>query len=419
MKRYNIFVISLFFSLAIVLAACGGEDSKADKEEDEDVVEAEEDDQDELKDEPEEEDEEDEDKPEEVEEGEIFNPAIAEETEGDVELIYTNDDAGYEHDIDGFVIKADEYQIVKVTDMNETASARFDGEQDGYIMTTKASIDNTTDTPLHYSVYMNVQMEDAYDYATSNPQDYIPEEHQLTWDDEVGVYDAGEKVDFWLTTRMTTEEFEKLDTLEPKFIIEGGITDANDEDDGYHGDEAIFDFTYSGDQAKETEGKAELYADKLTTDNIGTKELIFEETDIGASEDLDGLEVTVEGVQYAEVVPNESSEARFENFDGDDLVAVTVHLTIDNQSDELIHNPLTGWLVANDGETKIQASGMIDNYSPREMEAGDTGEHYMVFLMKEKYYDIYETFELEVGPFLGEEGYALKERKMNFDIPSE
>src|SRR5699024_8476846 len=99
MKRYNIFVISLFFSLAVILAACGGDDSEADKEEDEDVVEAEEDEQEEEEEEEEEEDEEEnEDKPEEVEEGDIFNPAIAEETEGDVELIYTNDDAGYEHD---------------------------------------------------------------------------------------------------------------------------------------------------------------------------------------------------------------------------------------------------------------------------------------------------------------------------------
>ncbi|HLR71364.1 MAG TPA: hypothetical protein VK085_08025 [Pseudogracilibacillus sp.] len=62
---------------------------------------------------------------------------------------------------------------------------------------------------------------------------------------------------------------------------------------------------------------------------------------------------------------------------------------------------------------------MVEYASLSEVGPGDTGENYIVFLMKEKYYDIYETFELEIGPFLGDDGYAFKERKMKFTLPSE
>src|SRR5699024_4714532 len=264
-----------------------------------------------------------------------------------------------------------------------------------FIMTTKASIENNTDMSVQYNVYMNIQMEDRFDYLSSNTKDFIPEEHQLTWEDDVGVFKPDNQQDFWLTTRITNEEFEKLDDLEPKFIIEGNIKDADNEDAGLIGDDEVFSFIYSDEQGKEVADADELYPDKLTSDNIAKKELIFEDNDIGKSDDLDGFEVTVEGGQFAEITPNESSEERFSNVDDDDLVDVTVYLTMDNDSKETISNPLTGWLVVNDGEAKIQASGMVDEYSPREVAPGDTGEHYMVFLMKEKYYDIYEAYELE------------------------
>lgn len=422
MKRHNILTLLLAFSLAVVLAACGGDDGNEDKDKEEKEVEVEtevveeDEDEDEDEDEKEEPEEEEKEKDDDIAEDEVFNPAIAEETEGNVEVVYTNDDADLVNEVDGFTISADAYQIVKVTDMNKPTSERF-GDEDGYIMTTKASIENDTDMSVQYSIYMNIQMEDKYDYLSSNEKDFIPEEHQLSWDDDVGVYKPGDKKEFWLTTRITTEEFERLDDLEPKFVIEGEYRDAEDDDSSIVGEDKVFSFVYNEDQAEDVADSDELYPDKLTTDNIAKKELLFEDNDINKSDDLEGFEVTVEGVQFAEITPNDSSEARFENFDGDDIVAVTVHLTMDNDSDEMVTNPLTGWLNVNDGEAKLQASGLVDGYSDTEIKPGDTGEHYMVFLMKEKYYDIYESYELEVGPFFGEDSYIFKEHEMNFDIP--
>ena len=423
MNKRNLLLFLLSFSLIIVLSGCGnilgklagGSSDEANGNETAEAEPVEE-----------EQDAEPEEGPEksnasaEMSENEVYNPAIAEETDADVEVIYTNNDANFVNDIDGFVITAEAYQIVKITDMNESTSNRFDGDKDGYIITTKASVDNTLDKAIQYNVSMNVQMEDRYDYVSSNGLDYIPEEHQLRFEkDEYGVFEAGERRDFWLTARMTTAEFDKLAKLEPKFIIEGNMRDAADEESKLQGDNAIFPFVYSKDQAKEVADAPDLYPDKLTTDNIAKKEIIFEDTSYGKSEKLDGFHVTVEGVQYAKLTPNESSKEMFENFDGDDVVAVTVYLNIDNQSKETISNMLSGWLVVNNGEAKLQSAGFVDNYSPMNIEKGQKGENYMVFVMKQKYYDIYDSFELELGPFLGDDGYAFKENKMTFELPSE
>lgn len=57
--------------------------------------------------------------------GEILNPAIAEETEGNVEVIYTNNQPNFSHEMDGFKVNVEEYQIVQVTDMNPDVTIPF------------------------------------------------------------------------------------------------------------------------------------------------------------------------------------------------------------------------------------------------------------------------------------------------------
>ena len=66
-----------------------------------------------------------------ADDAEILNPNIAEMTEGDVEVLYTNKKPGYAHDMDGFIVTIDEYQITKVSDMNRDSEYLLKGAQKG------------------------------------------------------------------------------------------------------------------------------------------------------------------------------------------------------------------------------------------------------------------------------------------------
>src|SRR5690625_7526002 len=108
----------------------------------------EEEDKEEEKEEEKPEEEEDEDKEEKEEpesegDDEIMNPQIAEETDGDVEVIYTNDDPGYTSDLDGLKVDDHKYQVVKLTDMNKSQDITFDDHLEGYAVTIDVTTENT------------------------------------------------------------------------------------------------------------------------------------------------------------------------------------------------------------------------------------------------------------------------------------
>ncbi|MFD1849583.1 DUF5068 domain-containing protein [Oceanobacillus bengalensis] len=423
----------LLCSIAVlILVACGDEAEEASTEETEEkdasevedeAVEEETESADEVK------SEDDSEEPEEVEDtenssssaptNENINPAIAEETDGNVEIIYTNNEAGFSNDLNGFLINVDAYQIAKVTDMNADQEFRFDGAFEGYVVTAKASIENTTDKDIYNNYVMRIQLADRSDYVPSSAQYYIPEDMKIEWEntDDIGKFEPGFQKDIFVTFLFTNEEYEKLSTVDPKFIIEGGASENDDFSDSF-GEDAIFDFVYSEEQAEQVANAPDFYQDKLTTDNIATKEIIYEKTDINETKELDGAKITLEGVQYTDITPNESSAERFSNFDGEELVALTIKINIENGSEQLIwNNSLGSILSVNDDEARYISQGMVENATPQDIAAGETGEKLFVFLFEKKYFDIYETFDLEVGPFMGDDGELFKGHKVEFELP--
>lgn len=85
------------------------------------------------------------------ESSEILHPKIAAETEGNVEVVYTNKEPKFTHDMNGFKVLVDEYQIVKVTDMNEDSMIPFNDQINGYVVSTKAAIGSGTSKPMYYN----------------------------------------------------------------------------------------------------------------------------------------------------------------------------------------------------------------------------------------------------------------------------
>lgn len=156
------------FTLFLFLVACGGEENTEEEnttpaaatEENDNEKEVETEVEEEIVDEVEEEmdtasveeesDEEETDTDNSASDNEILNPLIGEETEGNVEVVFTNNNPEYVHDNEGFIIKVNKYQIVKVTDMNQSEEFRFNEDLEGYAVTADVTVENTMDENVYY-----------------------------------------------------------------------------------------------------------------------------------------------------------------------------------------------------------------------------------------------------------------------------
>lgn len=160
-KKTKVLSVSILSAAMLLLAACGNEEkaSESPKENDSKAKTEETSNKGKTNEKAEESD---------TKSGEVLNPSIAEETEGNVEVVYTNKEPGFLNDINGFKVSVNEYQIVKVTDMNEDSKLRFDGQNNGYVVTTKVTIENGTDKPMYYNNNHKIQLSNEYDYIPSD-----------------------------------------------------------------------------------------------------------------------------------------------------------------------------------------------------------------------------------------------------------
>lgn len=349
--------------------------------------------------------------------GEIFNPNIAKETEGDVEVIYTNENPGFLHDMNGFKVSVDAYQIVKVTDMNTDFYIEFDDQTEGYVITAKVTIDNTTNQALYYNP--------NFDILLSGPSDYFAKERTFVRDEypksvietETSKWAAGEKISGLVSYTLTNDEFKLLDTVKPKLLIRGGVADNNQYSGSFKGD-GIFDFTYSAEQAAAVANAHVFYPDLLTLENMADKELIFENMEINETQQIADVKVTLEGIQYTEITPTKAHEDRFRNFGDRGIVALTAKFIIDNQSSENLDLPFIASKVTIDqNRGNVLAEGMVEPNNPRYIEAGKQGEKYSVFLFRKDEFEIFKTFDLEFGPFRDGGTDLFKGKSVKFSLP--
>ncbi|MEK5172654.1 DUF5068 domain-containing protein [Heyndrickxia sp. FSL W8-0496] len=355
--------------------------------------------------------------------GEILNPAIAKETEGNVEVVYSNNQPNFSHEMDGFKVNVEEYQIVKVTDMNPDVTIPFKDQTDGYVVTAKVTLENNTGKPMYYTNFHRIQLTDQYDYVSSNWKSFVSEDQQINTikkeKDEVSLFAAGEKVTGLLNFLFTNEQFETMKTVKPKYIIEGGVADNDQFKGSFRGDSPAYDFIYSGEQKKAIATQPKFYQDRLTMDNMADKKMIFEKTGIDKTLRLGDVKVTLEGVQYTDITPTAASKERFRNFNESGIVALTVKLNIDNQSNQ----PVSIWNIGSKlridkNRATVFSQGMVEPSNPKEIKAGEKGEKLHVFLFNKDEFGIFKKFDLEFGPFYGEDGKGLfKDKTVTFTLP--
>lgn len=351
---------------------------------------------------------------------ELLNPNIEKETDGKVEVLYTNNDPKFVKDFDGFKVSVDAYQLVKVTDMDQEVAIRFDDQTDGYVLTSKVTITNGTNEAKYYNNTHNIRMRDEFDYIPSNSRDFLAEEDIIASkkETETSKIAANETVKGLMTFRITNEQFAILQTVKPKYVIEGGVAN-NSSFEGSNNDEGIFDFVYSDEQGQTVAADAKFYQDELTTGNLADKKMIFEKSGINDTKQLGEAEITLDGVQYTEIIPTEANKDIFRNFGDSGIVALTMKLNINNKSTTPLNvSSIISMLTVDDNRARYMSEGMVEPDEPKEIAPGETGEKYHVFLMRKDEFGLYKKFELEFGPLVGPDGKSLfKSKKVQFDVP--
>ena len=352
----------------------------------------------------------------------ILNPAIAEKTEGNVEVLYTNKEPNYSNEMKGLKVNVEEYQIVKVSDINADTAYFFKDQSEGYIVTAKVNINNESGRDLYYNNTHRIQYGTIYETIPGKWRDLVDEKDYLVKrrGEDVGLVKDGEKITGLLNFIMTNEEFKAISNTTPKYIIEGGAADNKRFEGSFGADSPAFDFVIGEQQAEKLAAQPKVFQDKLTSDNMATKKLLYENLKINEANNIDQVNLTLEGIQYAEITPSEATKSMFRNFNESGIIALTMKFKVENKSDQPLNiNSISAFLRANDNQMSYMSQPSLEPDQQREpLEPGTTGEILHVFLIEKDLFSITKKLKLEYGPFRGKDGKDLfKGKKAEFTIP--
>ncbi|GEN83810.1 hypothetical protein SLU01_21220 [Sporosarcina luteola] len=350
------------------------------------------------------------------ESGENINPTIEEETGGDVEVVYTNPNPGLTHAYsDKVTISIEEYQIVHVSNMNESAKYNFDDEEEGYVITFKLGFENKLDEDVFYNastmmlsddgtenLYMKIGLVDREDWLKGDK-------------DNAGRQYAPGKYTGLQSYTMTKAQYERLSA--PTYTFD--IPTLEDDFNKRIGKEAIFKVPFNEKGAEKASKSAALYADKMVTDTIADKELFFSKEDINETQKIDEVTITLEGVQYADITPTTANEGRFVNFGEGPLVALTAKFQVKNDSKEAITKLLIEKrLILDQNRGTMSSQGMLEPTQYGDLQPGESEEILAVYLFRKDEFGLYKELKLQFGPLKDSNAKKLfKEKSVTFDLP--
>lgn len=349
----------------------------------------------------------------------VLNPNLAKMTEGNVEILYTNNKPVMLNDMDGFFVSIDNYQITKVSDVNRLNESIFKGETGGYVVTASMRIENNRKTPVYYSNYASINLEDRQDRVTGNTYYFVPREEMLRSDnpDEPDLYPPEFQKQGFQTFVMTEEQYARMKETHPKIVITGDAREKKDDYSRKYGD-AVFDFSYSAEYEKELASAPVFYQDEIVNQNLGEKTMLFEKKGIGQVLNLGGVDVEFDGVEYTEIEVSPKQMEKFYRFEeGDVIYALTAKFRIENNSDETLDLGAIYSTLYDASENRYRREGMLEPDRIRLLEPGESGEKLHVFLFTKEELEQIESPSLAFGPFGGDDKRLFKGRDIVFKIP--
>lgn len=349
---------------------------------------------------------------------------MEEETEGTAEVLFESDES-QEHDMEDVSLTQEGYTFVELDDFHKDFSIPFDDETDGGVVITKYTMKNDSDNdvsfmPSFYMTYSGAE-KDFNNYADLLPRDEQIED-KLTSEDDYELK-SGDEVSGYYTYPFGGDALDEvLEEGEAQIDINQPQEDVDDYSSTL-GEEDTFTINFDQDSKDEKEAADSegFYEDKVTAESLGDKSMIEEEDNIGDTEELRDVDVTLEGYQFTELDPGKEIENAFADSD-DGVVLLTVKFDIDNGGDDEIgKDSVDSTLTMNDGKQYTINEASLLNYSMDDtIESGDSDELLQIYALdQEQYEKIWKDkpFELEIGPFRDKDAEDIsKGHSVEFDL---
>lgn len=348
---------------------------------------------------------------------------MEETTEGTAEILYENNEQ-QTHESEDISVTLNGYTLVELKDFHTNYSIPFDDATDGGVILAEYTIENNRDEDAYYMTDFYVEYPGTQKFHSNN-RDLLPEDvqlpNQLSHSNDY-LIKAGETMTGYYAYSFGPDTLDKILELEEVTVNVNAPHSEKEDVTSNFGEESKFTLPLSGEGAEKTEANKVFYEDKATYDNMGDKKMLKEKADIGESEDLRDVTVTLDGYQFTEFTPNEVEAPRFSSFNNG-VVLLTVKFLLDNNGDEDVEKISTpAKLTVNDGSQYLLNERMLLDYRNGDVvKAGESGELLQVFIMdQEQYEKIWKEkpFELEIGPLKNPESEDIsKGHTITFTLP--
>lgn len=417
MAKPWVFLVAIMFSV-LVISGCGNGEEEAPPEE---KVNASED-----KKEKDEEETEEEAKPASASapSGDIKDliTFMEKETEGTAKVLHENKEPQV-HKMEGVTVSLDSYTLLELADFHTDFSIPFNDQTDGGVIVAQYTVTNELDKDVYYmpSFYM------SFTGATKQFNNYrylLPSEKQIT--EKLApsndyLLKAGESVTGYYAYPLGKDVLEAALAVSTTSVEVPAAQAVKGEFGSPIGKDGIFTISLNAAGEEKVQANEAFYQDKATSADMGSKKMVKEKKDIGKSEQLGDVIVTLDGYQFTEFTPNSVEAPRFENFKNG-IVLLTLKFNLDNKSaDSIGLSSMSSKLTVNDGAQYMLNEGMLLDYSYNDLIAsGESGELLQIFVLdQEQYVKIWKnkSFEIEVGPIRNNEAKDIsKGKKAVFEL---
>ncbi|MDU0812570.1 DUF5068 domain-containing protein [Bacillus siamensis] len=344
----------------------------------------------------------------------VLNSNIADSTKGQADVIFNNADPKIDLNFDGFKFKVSQYQVVHVKNA-ENEPYSFDGDKEGYVITLKATVENQTGGKAYFN---NPAIQGKDEYDTKQPDVSLVDESERVKPEKDGTpndpafYDKGESKTGFIQYELSKEKYENLIKEKSKLVVSNASKDSMMRE--HLGEKQVIDFPLSGASAKKQKSDNKFFDDQIVTKNIAEKTLLEQKDEINEKQTQNDIELTLKGVQFTKLAPTDSFKNSFRGFGNEDIVAVTVKMTVKNgASNSLPINQFSAFLDTDTMHYLNQGSLESDS---GDVKSGQSGDKYLVFLLKKSEFEKNKNFKLKIRHIEGNNGDALKDHELSFNI---
>ncbi|MGM9988535.1 MAG: DUF5068 domain-containing protein, partial [Bacillaceae bacterium] len=338
------------------------------------------------------------------------------ETEGKTKILYENKDPQV-HKLDDVSVSMNNYTLVELNDFHNDFSIPFKDQTNGGVILAHYSVKNDSNKDVYYMPNLDISFTGAEKIYT-NYRYLLPEEEQLSTKlspNNHYLVKAGETVSGYAAYPFSKDDLTKILALSTVSVDIPVAQAGKDKVDTPIGSSGKFPLSLNKQGAEKIANDKAFYQDKVTFDNMGEKKMLKDKSNINKSQNLAGVNVTLDGYQFTQFTPNAAEAPRFENFKHG-ITLLTAKFKVDNKgSEDISLTSLSSKLNLNDNTQYTFNEGMLLKYSYNDLiKAGASGELLQIYTLdQEQYEKIWKdkNFEIELGPMRNNDGKDISKGK--------